>query len=642
MADETTGTYGDFTYTISNGEVTITGYNGLGGEVIIPSEINGVNVTGIGDRALCVFNSPSKVIIPDTVTSIGNEAFCSCRYLTEITIPENVSDIGYNAFSSCTNLQIIYFDAISCNVFDSSPFSWCPNLTTVIFGNNVKIIPNNVFAFCDTLTDVSLSQNVNIIGENAFYECTSITEVTIPENVTNIGLFAFGLCTNLKTVKYNAINCNTTYESSPFVHCASLSNIYIGNLVESIPTYTFSYLENLINVKISNSVMNIGKCAFLGCSSCIIYSTVDAYAHQYAIENNIKWVDISTYRVGNAEIVKVIKNDDLLMITMDLKTESTHEIGTLFVSVYSDNGVLIKMLPIQTILPEKTEYAFDITEINSDCKMKVFAWRDLSSLTPLCEAREYSLKLVDVPDILLKQHINSTLSAGRNPNSTITKSDMESLKNLTVDDKITNLDGLQYAKNLENLYLMDTELTEVPEDIFVGMSNLKQLALWSSKAEFENSLPAVQKLQSVNKNVSVCLDRDLMDIMILPQHWDVNGLSLSCPEKYVLWDLDNAIEQAEGNWGLTESQIAEVRNLNFTSVKIVDYWEENYKNVIQQDPNASVRNPADLYTIEPSLENNFDFTNGPIQFRIRLKRNPNIYIDITRGFTKYPLNNMAQ
>ena len=113
---------------------------------------------------------------------------------------------------------------------------------------------------------------------------------------------------------------------------------------------------------------------------------------------------------------------------------------------------------------------------------------------------------------------------------------------------------------------------------------------------------------------------------------------MSCPSKYVLWDLDDAIEQAEENWGLTESQIEEMKNLDYTSVKLVDYWEENYKNIVEQNPNTSMQNPADLYTIKPSLENSFDFTNGPIQFRVSLKRNPNIYIDITRGFTKLQTN----
>ena len=45
-------TYGDLTYEISNGEVTITGCNGgTSGELVIPDTIDGYPVTTIGGYA---------------------------------------------------------------------------------------------------------------------------------------------------------------------------------------------------------------------------------------------------------------------------------------------------------------------------------------------------------------------------------------------------------------------------------------------------------------------------------------------------------------------------------------------------------------------------------------------------------------
>ena len=38
-------TYGDYEYSVKSGSVTITGYKGKGGDVVIPSEINGKKVT---------------------------------------------------------------------------------------------------------------------------------------------------------------------------------------------------------------------------------------------------------------------------------------------------------------------------------------------------------------------------------------------------------------------------------------------------------------------------------------------------------------------------------------------------------------------------------------------------------------------
>jgi hypothetical protein len=58
-----------FTYTTTNGTITITGYTGPGGDVIIPDTINGLQVTSIGDRAFASC-SLTSVTIPDSVASI--------------------------------------------------------------------------------------------------------------------------------------------------------------------------------------------------------------------------------------------------------------------------------------------------------------------------------------------------------------------------------------------------------------------------------------------------------------------------------------------------------------------------------------------------------------------------------------------
>ena len=67
--------WGDFTYKVSGGTVTITGYNCPGGAVVIPATIDGMPVVGIGDEAFYNCTGLTSVTIPDSVTSIGDEAF---------------------------------------------------------------------------------------------------------------------------------------------------------------------------------------------------------------------------------------------------------------------------------------------------------------------------------------------------------------------------------------------------------------------------------------------------------------------------------------------------------------------------------------------------------------------------------------
>jgi len=83
-----TYTSGDWQYTISNGEATITGYTGSGGAVAIPSEVNGVSVTSIRTYVFNNLTSLTSITIPNSVTSIGPNAFFNCTSLTSITMPD--------------------------------------------------------------------------------------------------------------------------------------------------------------------------------------------------------------------------------------------------------------------------------------------------------------------------------------------------------------------------------------------------------------------------------------------------------------------------------------------------------------------------------------------------------------------------
>lgn len=98
---------GDFIYTLSNGEVTITRYTGEGGDVVIPSEIEGYPVTTIGDDAFFSNTSITNVTIPYGVTSIGDFAFGGCSALTRVTIPDSVTNIDLHAFCGTALTSIL-------------------------------------------------------------------------------------------------------------------------------------------------------------------------------------------------------------------------------------------------------------------------------------------------------------------------------------------------------------------------------------------------------------------------------------------------------------------------------------------------------------------------------------------------------
>jgi hypothetical protein len=71
---------GDYTFSTDNGNGngTITGYVGSGGEVNLPNTIDGQPVVHIGSSAFEENNNISTIIIGDNVASIGYAAFRDC------------------------------------------------------------------------------------------------------------------------------------------------------------------------------------------------------------------------------------------------------------------------------------------------------------------------------------------------------------------------------------------------------------------------------------------------------------------------------------------------------------------------------------------------------------------------------------
>ncbi|MDR3147903.1 MAG: leucine-rich repeat domain-containing protein [Treponema sp.] len=98
-----------FIYGINNDlGITITGYNGVATDIIIPAMIDGRQVTVIGPGAFKGINKWGKwgeeyikvtsLVLPEGLVAIDDGAFCFNR-IEELVIPESVRYIGKNAFA---------------------------------------------------------------------------------------------------------------------------------------------------------------------------------------------------------------------------------------------------------------------------------------------------------------------------------------------------------------------------------------------------------------------------------------------------------------------------------------------------------------------------------------------------------------
>jgi len=162
----------------------------------IPSEINGLSVTAIGENAFDGLGLES-VSIPSSVTFIGYKAFAN-NSLTSVTIPNSVTELGeyafsYNALTSVT---------IPSSVTRISEGAFYVNkLTSLTIPNSVTSIERLAFSE-NALTSLTLGKSVTSIGDTAF-GWNKLTSLTIPDSVTNIeaGAFSQHSLTSLKLGK---------------------------------------------------------------------------------------------------------------------------------------------------------------------------------------------------------------------------------------------------------------------------------------------------------------------------------------------------------------------------------------------------------------------------------------------------------
>ena len=164
----------------------------------------------IGERAFSQCGLTS-VILPGSVTSIDTYAFYYGE-LTSVTIPKSVVSIGDFAFGACRKLPAI--DVDSANMYYSSKDGVLYNKAqTILCGypagksatvfsipNYVTAISKGAFSYCGNLTSVIFPNTIKIIGGRAFQQCGGLTSVTIPGSVTTIDSLAFAGCRSLTDV----------------------------------------------------------------------------------------------------------------------------------------------------------------------------------------------------------------------------------------------------------------------------------------------------------------------------------------------------------------------------------------------------------------------------------------------------------
>lgn len=255
--------------------------------------------------------SLEKIEFNGNIKTIGSHSFSGCFKLTELDFPESVELIDEAAFSGCIGLEKISFKNPDAEIL-SSAFKDCVVLNDVTLPENlVKVsydcfrncislekielpegvaeIGSTAFAYCSSLDEITLPEKLSEIESGMFLFCTSLESITIPENVTIIWSTAFHQCTSLKEVNFMDYSVVHIWEHA-FDGCSSLDEITLPKGIRYIENDAFNNCPSLEKAVVPYSVREMGERAFTG-DKVTIYSREGSYVHQYAKDNNLKFVN---------------------------------------------------------------------------------------------------------------------------------------------------------------------------------------------------------------------------------------------------------------------------------------------------------------------------------------------------------------
>ena len=231
---------------------------------------NGLSI--IEDEAFENCSSLKHIDIPVSVEKIGNAAFKGCSNMTGCSISGNVKKIDFETFKGCKSLHTVQLPC-SLATIEGSAFRDCTSLKNIDIPYSVEYISSNAFMGCSSLQSVILPLSLEHIGYHAFKECVCLKEIILPEGIKKIDSGAFSDCIGLEHVIIP--KSLTEMGGNIFTNCNKLTNagpIDQGYSIEFewdtfIPTNAFDGCNYLTQIRLPNSVKEIGDEAFCLCES---------------------------------------------------------------------------------------------------------------------------------------------------------------------------------------------------------------------------------------------------------------------------------------------------------------------------------------------------------------------------------------
>ena len=257
------------------------------GDLVIPSKIQGVDVTSIADGAFYGAEQMTSVTVPASVRIIGDRAFGACTSLRTANLESGVTRLGKDAFRYCYALTSVALPSTLTSI-ESYTFASCLALRSITIPSSVTSLGSYSFYGCRNLTSIALSDNIREIGDYAFGACTSLASINMPSSLTFLPTALFYGCSSLSQVKlYSSVKY---IGKSAFGGCSALTRLALPDGVEKVYESAFDGCKNLTSISMPNSIDGIAYDAFDDCDNVTFYVNAGSYSQVFAAANGIPFV----------------------------------------------------------------------------------------------------------------------------------------------------------------------------------------------------------------------------------------------------------------------------------------------------------------------------------------------------------------
>ena len=257
----------------------LRGYDGAGGDVVVPAEIDGFTVDVIG---INVFKGDTitSLTLPETVLELRSNAVASCEKLTSVTLPQSLVVINRMNFFSCNALSEVTIPASVRYIGDTS-FRFCDALRKITFEGVCPAIDMDCFS---VLPDdaVAYVPDDQLEAYTAAFENAGSTVSVQPSGknavlVENNGYVEEEFDFDAFTGTITSYNGYATYLAIPetiggapvkaigpeaFARHAYLAFLELPEGLESIGDSAFYNCETLGRVRFPSTLKTIGSNAF--------------------------------------------------------------------------------------------------------------------------------------------------------------------------------------------------------------------------------------------------------------------------------------------------------------------------------------------------------------------------------------------